>query len=93
MLKSQLEEELEKERKAHNEFKEKIVEGLKEVLENSCYEGYEKVKMFCDTVGIKVPTRKMLIEVPYGVNDIGSMTDGDWDDIEEFSVIDKDFKE
>lgn len=92
MLKAELEAENNYLKRRAKEKDALIQEALKEVLDTTCSEGRQKVIEFCEIAEIEVPTIKMVIEVPYGTNEITEIQDGDYDTID-FEVLDYDFQE
>lgn len=91
MLKADLEKAYNREKREHQELKDNINDALKEILDNTCSEGRDHVRDFCDNIGIDMPTVKMVIEVPYGT-EIENIRDDDYEDID-FEVIDSDYRE
>jgi hypothetical protein len=63
-----LELALEESNKVFVNFKDKVDEGLKQVLTDNCREAFEPVEEFCRIVDIEMPTRVLKLEItlPYG---------------------------
>lgn len=80
MLKADLEAKLARTEKELSTLKKKVDEGLKSVLDSNCESAIEPVESFCDIVGIKYPTSKITVEIPYG-REIRSIEDDDYNDL------------
>ncbi len=87
MLKTELEVAYKKLQKEQEDFKEKVIEGLKEVIDNTCSDSREHIETFCETVGIDYPMQTIRVEIPYGV-EIGRIQDEDYDDVDFEEVLD-----
>lgn len=81
MLKAELEKRYEQLKESNKGFQEKIVEGLKKIIDDYCDEALDPIHEFCDEVGIDFPMITKTYEIPYGV-EVTSMYDDNGNEVE-----------